>query len=95
MTDVLDTPATAAEAERDERERRELLHTWSRPRGFLGWMSSTNHKDIGLRFIVTAVIFFLLAGLLALAMRIQLAFPESRFLAPDHTTSSSRRTAAR
>jgi cytochrome c oxidase subunit 1 len=84
VTDVLDIPAHAAETERDERERRELLHTWSRPRGFLGWMSSTNHKDIGLRFIVTAVMFFLLAGLLALAMRIQLAFPENRFLAPDH-----------
>ena len=83
MTDVLESPADT-EAARDERERLELLDTWSRPRGFLGWMASTNHKDIGLRFIVTAFVFFLLAGLLALAMRIQLAFPENRFLAPDH-----------
>jgi cytochrome c oxidase subunit I+III len=83
-TDVLETSRDADTAAREEREREELLHTWSRPRGFLGWLSSTNHKDIGLRFIVTAVVFFLLAGLLALAMRIQLAFPENRFLAPDH-----------
>jgi heme/copper-type cytochrome/quinol oxidase subunit 1 len=30
--------------------------------GFYGWLTSTNHKDIGLRFIVTAFTFFLLAA---------------------------------
>lgn len=57
--------------------------TWQRPPGFLGWLSSTNHKDIALRWIVTAFIFFLLAGVLALLMRFQLAFPDNQFLGPD------------
>ncbi|MFN2476976.1 MAG: cytochrome c oxidase subunit I [Chthoniobacterales bacterium] len=56
---------------------------WSRPPGFLGWLCSTNHKDIGLRYIVTAFTFFMLAGILAMLMRIQLAFPELHFLGPD------------
>jgi cytochrome c oxidase subunit 1 len=80
--EVLEHHASPA-ADRYERERRELEHTWNRPRGFLGWLSSTNHKDIGLRFVVTAVIFFLMAGVLALLMRLQLARPESRLISPD------------
>src|SRR3954451_14871381 len=69
----------AAEA----RELQTLEMTWRRTPGFLGWLSSTNHKDIGLRFIVTAFIFFLLAGLLAAVMRLQLMQPENNVLGPD------------
>ena len=56
---------------------------WTRPPGLIGWLCSTNHKDIALRYIVTAFVFFGLAGILALLMRIQLAFPENHFLGPD------------
>jgi cytochrome c oxidase subunit I+III len=56
---------------------------WTRPPGLIGWLCSTNHKDIARRYIVTAFIFFGLAGILALLMRIQLAFPENHFLGPD------------
>jgi cytochrome c oxidase subunit I+III len=35
-----------------------------------------NHTTIGLRFMVTALVFFLIAGLLAMLMRAQLALPE-------------------
>jgi cytochrome c oxidase subunit I+III len=62
---------------------RELDLTWKRVPGFWGWIQTTNHKDIAMRYIVTAFIFFLLAGILALLMRIQLAFPENHFLGPD------------
>src|SRR5215212_6054033 len=57
--------------------------TWKRPPGFVGWFTSTNHKDLALRWIAAAFIFFLLAGVLALMMRLQLAFPENHFLGPD------------
>src|SRR3954463_16794532 len=62
---------------------RELDITWKRRRGLIGWIESTNHKDIARRYVITALIFFVLAGLLAAAMRIQLAFPENHFLGPD------------
>ncbi len=60
-----------------------MCRIWNRPPGFVGWLVSTNHKDIGLRYIITSFIFFLLAGILALLMRIQLARPENHFLNPD------------
>jgi cytochrome c oxidase subunit I+III len=67
----------------EEAERRALDRTWTRAPGFVGWLTSTNHKEIGLRFVVTAFVFFLLGGLLALLMRLQLARPESTLIGPD------------
>jgi cytochrome c oxidase subunit I+III len=67
----------------DSAERIALEATWTRGTGFLGWLTSTDHKEIGLRFIKTSFVFFALAGLLAAMMRWQLAFPENNFLGPD------------
>ncbi|HSS09521.1 MAG TPA: cytochrome c oxidase subunit I [Acidimicrobiales bacterium] len=54
-----------------------------RPRGVLGWVTTTDHKKIGLLYMVTAFIFFLFGGLLAEGMRTQLAVPDSTFVARD------------
>jgi cytochrome c oxidase subunit I+III len=67
----------------EEPEHGEMTRTWSSPPGLIGWLVTTNHKSIALRYIVTAFIFFSLAGILAVLMRIQLAFPENRFLSVD------------
>jgi len=66
-----------------ERERAELAKTWRKRTGNLGLLFSVDHKTIGKRYIITAFVFFLVAGLEAAAMRLQLARPESRFLNPD------------
>ena len=60
-----------------------LSHTWDSPPGIRGWLSTVDHKAVGTRFIVTALGFFVLGGILALLMRIQLARPENHFLGPD------------
>jgi len=60
-----------------------LHKTWSRPRGLIGWLSSVDHKEIGIRYIVTALVFFAMAGLLALHMRLQLATPDSNLMTPE------------
>jgi cytochrome c oxidase subunit I+III len=60
-----------------------LEQTWSDPPGVLGWFSAINHKTIAKRFMVTTFIFFLLGGLLALAIRLQLARPNGKLLGPD------------
>src|SRR4051812_16002719 len=67
----------------DEPAHRSMQELWSPPRTFLGWLCSTNHKDIAMRYIVTAFIFFGCGGILALLMRIQLARPENHFLTND------------
>src|SRR6266550_3932312 len=79
----LEAEREATQAQTHAREREELERTWARPRGLEGWLTDTDHKGIALRYVVTAFIFFLLGGLEAAAMRIQLARPESHFLNPD------------
>jgi len=64
-------------------DRAALEATWRDPPGLVGWFSAVNHKTIGIRFIVTAFGFFAAGGLLAAAMRMQLAKPQNTLLGPD------------
>jgi cytochrome c oxidase subunit I+III len=67
----------------DAAELAALERSWHEPRGLWGWLITVDHKRIGKRYIITAMSFFLLAGLEALAMRVQLARPQNGFLDPD------------
>jgi len=62
---------------------RRLDATWRDRPGLAGWFTTVDHKRIGRRYIVTAFVFFVLGGALALAMRLQLARPESGLIGPD------------
>src|SRR3990170_1078979 len=44
------------------------------------WLYTTNHKDVGVLYTVTSLVFFFVAGALALLMRAQLAAPFGRVL---------------
>jgi cytochrome c oxidase subunit 1 len=57
-----------------------LERTWRRPPGFLGWLATVDHKEIGRRYIVTALIFLALGGAVALLMRLQLARPDNALI---------------
>jgi cytochrome c oxidase subunit 1 len=51
------------------------------PRGdVLSWITTTDHKRIGILYLTTSLIYFGVAGLLALAMRTQLARPANDFV---------------
>jgi cytochrome c oxidase subunit 1 len=69
--------------EREAALAAQLEEVWQEPPGFLGWFKAVHHTTIGKRYIVTAFGFFLAAGLLAGAMRLQLAFPELHLMGPD------------
>jgi cytochrome c oxidase subunit I+III len=60
-----------------------LDRTWDQRPGVTGWLGQCNHKAVGRRFIVTSLFMFLLAGALALVMRVQLAVPEAEVLTPE------------
>ena len=51
--------------------------------GLLQWISSVDHKMIGIMYLLIALIFFLIGGAEALLMRIQLAEPVNHFLTPE------------
>jgi len=60
-----------------------LAKTWGTARGIIGALSTVDHKIIGRRYIFTALFFLFLGGLAAVAMRLQLARPESQLIGPD------------
>jgi cytochrome c oxidase subunit 1 len=70
-------------AVQDARIAAALDATWDDPPGFFGWFCAVNHKRIAKRFIVTCLVFFAMAGLMAAAMRAQLARPDNTLIGPD------------
>ncbi|MBB2971394.1 cytochrome c oxidase subunit I [Mesorhizobium sp. RMAD-H1] len=67
---------------RPEGELEELERIWATPRG---WriVTTVNNTEIGLLYIAVAFLFFLMAGVLALLMRTQLATAENDFIGQE------------
>lgn len=55
---------------------------WGNPTG-LRALTVVNHTSVGLRFMVTGAVFFVVGGLMAMLMRTQLALPNQDFLGPE------------
>ncbi|HEX8967276.1 MAG TPA: cytochrome c oxidase subunit I [Chloroflexota bacterium] len=49
-----------------------------RRRGIGAWLTTTDHKQIGIMYMVSTIIFFLIGGVAALLVRTQLALPEQQ-----------------
>src|ERR1700719_4663611 len=47
------------------------------------WLVTVDHKRLGIMYIATSLFFFAVAGVLAALMRMQLAFPNGKVLAPE------------
>jgi cytochrome c oxidase subunit I+III len=79
MTAVEDTRDLPNPEPRPPGELEALRAAWALPEG---WriLSAVNNSVIGYFYIGTAFLFFLLAGVLALLMRVQLAVPRNGFL---------------
>ncbi len=60
-----------------------LLSLWEGESGLKGFLSTVDHKKIGIRYIVTAFAFLVFGGIEALIMRLQLAGPNRTLLTPD------------
>src|SRR5918996_3744716 len=51
--------------------------------GWTSWFTTTDHKKIGILYLYTVLVFFVLGGVEALLMRIQLGTPDNTFLDPE------------
>jgi cytochrome c oxidase subunit 1 len=60
-----------------------LEQTWADEPGLWGALATVNHKRVSIRYIVTTLVFFALAGALALVMRTQLARADNDLVGPD------------
>ncbi|WP_240221411.1 cytochrome c oxidase subunit I [Rheinheimera hassiensis] len=75
MTDMKKATASAADINK-------LAQIWANLPGW-GSLAAVNHSTIGLRFMVTGMVFFLIGGVLAMLIRTQLALPEQSILSAD------------
>lgn len=76
-TDLSKAPSTDPDQLHDQ-----FNEVWGNPRGWRA-LTVVNHTSIGLRFMVTGGVFFLIGGLLAMLIRTQLALPGHDLLAPE------------
>src|SRR4051812_47579488 len=53
------------------------------PRGWTSWVTTTDHKRIGILYMVTTFVFFLMGGTEALMMRLQLGAPDNTLISPQ------------
>ena len=84
MATTTEHPTTAETALRAPRRPQIIAHEVHRPvRGWLSWLTTTDHKKIGIMYLMTVLVFFVLGGVEALLMRTQLAVPDNTFLAPQ------------
>jgi cytochrome c oxidase subunit 1/cytochrome c oxidase subunit I+III len=60
-----------------------LDRIWEAKPGIAGWLSTVDHKDIGIRYIITAFAFLIAGGAEALIFRLQLAGPNMHLLTPE------------
>ena len=73
---AIDSPAQRLHVQRLER-------IWTERHGLVGWLTTTDHKRIGILYFFTSLAFFGAGGVEALLMRTQLIEPDNRLLSPD------------
>ncbi len=61
---------------------KQLAEIWGTGPG-LRRLASVNHTVLGLRFMVTAFVFFAIGGVLGMLTRVQLATPNAAFMSPE------------
>ena len=64
-----------------------IAHEVVKPREtkrWVDWVTTTDHKKIGIMYLVTTFVFFMLGGIEALMMRLQLSEPNNTLLSGQH-----------
>ena len=64
-------------------DRAGILTPEQREHWKMAWLSTVDHKRIGILYMVTGLVFFIFGGVEALLIRLQLAVPNNTLLHPD------------
>ncbi len=77
MTDVISRPLPGGGIDVPTEHDEHLAHGHEDhgPTGLLKWLTSTDHKVIGMSYMITSLTMFFLAGIMALVIRTQLTTP--------------------
>ncbi len=60
-----------------------LDELWAEEPGLIGFLTTVNHKRIGIRYLTTGAFFFMLSGVVAIIMRTQLGSPDNTLVSPE------------
>ena len=60
-----------------------LEQSWFEPPGLISWFTTVDHKRIGMKYLVTALAFFVFGGIESLILRAQLGGPELHLISPE------------
>src|SRR5688572_17074351 len=77
-----DVAAHAHDVNRALAKRLAFEAAWENPRGVIGWLATVQNIPLARRYMATAFVFFLVGGLLALVMRLQLTTANAEVLDP-------------
>ncbi|HEX9994879.1 MAG TPA: cytochrome c oxidase subunit I [Acidimicrobiales bacterium] len=83
---IVEQPRIELEAAPEDRVGYQPLGVFARPRpktGWRSWVTTVDHKKIGIMYGVAAFFFFLVGGIEALLIRLQMAVPDGRILSAD------------
>jgi cytochrome c oxidase subunit 1 len=64
-----------------------IVHEVAEPRRtkkWVDWITTTDHKKIGIMYLITTFVFFILGGVEALLMRLQLGVPNNTLITAQH-----------
>src|ERR1700743_3553755 len=70
-------------ADSDSALAEKLRGMWETKPGFIGWLSSVDHKEVGIRYLLTAFAFLIVGGIEALIFRVQLSWSNLHVLTPE------------
>ena len=60
-----------------------LTELWETPKTIRGWFGTVDHKELGIRYLITAFLFLIVGGVESLLVRIQLSRSNMHFLSPE------------
>jgi cytochrome c oxidase subunit 1 len=62
-------------------------HDHGPAKGFMRWVTTTNHKDIGTLYLITSLVMFMVGGAMALVIRAELFQPGMQLVDPQFFNS--------
>ena len=83
MAEALVKPALLTHGEPAEAKPGLLFPRPTTKTGLVGWLTTVDHKKIGVLYAGFAICFFLIGGLEALGIRTQLIVPNNHFITPE------------
>jgi cytochrome c oxidase subunit 1 len=83
MATTEETPTRKIQVKRFKPEEYPEKHYLNQEKGLWAWLTTVDHKKIGLMYLMSVAFFFFIGGVLALLLRTELLTPARNFMTAD------------